>query len=85
MTTVPDDQLYKNAARARGRVVVITGGANGIGKETAFTFARHGCVRRTAGLWSSILTTLGRAKVVIGDLDVSNGEAVVAEIQKTGG
>ncbi|KZV62661.1 NAD(P)-binding protein [Peniophora sp. CONT] len=67
MTTIPDDQLYKNAARAKGRVVVITGGANGIGKETALTFAKHG------------------AKVVIGDLDVSGGEAVVAEIKRKGG
>ncbi|VDB85053.1 unnamed protein product [Peniophora sp. CBMAI 1063] len=37
-----DYQPYKNATRAKGRVVVIAGGATGIGKEIALTFGKHG-------------------------------------------
>jgi len=68
MTTIfSDDELFAYAERAKGKVVVLTGGAKGIGKEVALTFAKHG------------------SKVVIGDLDVSEAEAVVASITKNGG
>ena len=50
-----------------GKVVVITGGASGIGRAAAIAFAREG------------------ARVVIGDINVSGAESVVATIKNTGG
>jgi NAD(P)-dependent dehydrogenase (short-subunit alcohol dehydrogenase family) len=50
-----------------GKVVVITGGASGIGRAAALAFAREG------------------ARVVIGDVNVSGAESVVATIKNTGG
>jgi NAD(P)-dependent dehydrogenase (short-subunit alcohol dehydrogenase family) len=50
-----------------GKVVVITGGACGIGRAAALAFAREG------------------ARVVIGDVNVSGAESVVATIKNTGG
>lgn len=41
-TPIPDDELFAFAERVKGKVVVITGAASGIGKEVALTFARHG-------------------------------------------
>ena len=44
MTTVDDDQLYEYANRLKDSVVLITGGANGIGRTTSIDFARHGYI-----------------------------------------
>ncbi|KAI0261055.1 hypothetical protein BC834DRAFT_494233 [Gloeopeniophorella convolvens] len=41
-TAISDEELFAHAARAKGKVVVITGAAGGIGKQVALAFARHG-------------------------------------------
>ena len=51
----------------KNRVAIITGGANGIGRETALTFARAG------------------AAVAVWDMAEDAGQAVVAEIEQSGG
>jgi len=43
MTDLYDDDLLKHIENVRGKVLVITGGANGLGRATALTFAKHCC------------------------------------------
>ena len=63
------------------------GGANGIGKEVAVTFSKHGQVVlvRLLRLRSIPKILPCSAKVVIGDLDVAGAEAVVSSITTNGG
>ncbi|KAI0037461.1 hypothetical protein FA95DRAFT_1614190 [Auriscalpium vulgare] len=42
MTTISDEQLVSYADRVKGKVVVITGGASGIGKQASLLFGKHG-------------------------------------------
>jgi len=70
MSHIPDDQLFSHSARVAGKVVVITGAANGIGKETALRFASYGA-RIVIGD-----RDLRNAKVVVEEIKEAGGSAV---------
>ncbi|KAG8829958.1 hypothetical protein FRC17_005720 [Serendipita sp. 399] len=42
MTTITDEELYQHAAGSKGKVVLITGAASGIGQAAAVSFAQFG-------------------------------------------
>ncbi|KAF8972996.1 hypothetical protein BDZ97DRAFT_1912597 [Flammula alnicola] len=42
MSHIPDEELFSHSDQVKGKVVVITGAANGIGRETALRFASYG-------------------------------------------
>lgn len=42
MPAIPNSECYANAARFKGRTVVITGAGSGFGRATAVEFAKHG-------------------------------------------
>ncbi|KAG8816417.1 hypothetical protein FRC18_001008 [Serendipita sp. 400] len=42
MTTITDEDLYQHATNSKGKVVLITGAASGIGQAAAVSFAQYG-------------------------------------------
>ncbi|KAI0061324.1 NAD(P)-binding protein [Artomyces pyxidatus] len=73
MTTISDDQLFTHASRAKGKVVVLTGGANGIGREAALAFAKYGA--------KVVIGDLDKASAdgVVADIKKAGGEAVFSQ------
>lgn len=68
-------------------LLVNTGAANGIGKESAKRFASYGCAIVHTGMPATIhvFMIFPRAKVVIGDKDTEGGKKTVREIEQDGG
>ncbi|KAG5639461.1 hypothetical protein H0H81_001583 [Sphagnurus paluster] len=77
MTAIPDDKLYDYASRLKNRVVVITGAANGIGRETALQLALYG-----AKVVIGDLDVLGAQKTV-NDIESAGGTAVFLKCNVT--
>ncbi|KAJ4477457.1 hypothetical protein J3R30DRAFT_3486028 [Lentinula aciculospora] len=72
-----DDQLFEHAERLRDKVVIITGAANGIGKETATRFASFG-----ARIVIGDLDVAG-AEQTISEIVASGGQAVAQKCNVT--
>ncbi|KAF9645486.1 NAD(P)-binding protein [Thelephora ganbajun] len=70
MTTIPDVQLYAHSERLKGKVVLITGAAAGIGREAALQYARS-----KAKLVLGDLNEPGLEKVV-SEIRRAGGEAI---------
>ncbi|KAG6900727.1 hypothetical protein C0993_003753 [Termitomyces sp. T159_Od127] len=70
MTSIQDDKLYAFTNRLKDRVVIITGAANGIGRETALQVASYG-----AKVVIGDLDVSGAEKTVR-DIEAAGGTAV---------
>ncbi|KZV93408.1 NAD(P)-binding protein [Exidia glandulosa HHB12029] len=77
MVDCSDADLFSHASRAAGKVVLITGGANGIGRQASLDFARHG-----AKVVIGDLETDAAAKVV-DEITTAGGEAVFLKCDVT--
>jgi NAD(P)-dependent dehydrogenase (short-subunit alcohol dehydrogenase family) len=77
MSQIPDDKLFSFSDRVKGKVVIITGAANGIGKETALRFAEHG-----AKVVIGDLDITGATKVVA-EIEKAGGSAVCIKCNVT--
>ncbi|PPQ84588.1 hypothetical protein CVT25_015791 [Psilocybe cyanescens] len=69
MSHISDDKLFSHSARVKGKVVVITGAANGIGKETALRFASYGARVVVGDL------DLAGARSVVSEIEKAGGHA----------
>ncbi|KAF8629223.1 hypothetical protein AX17_005806 [Amanita inopinata Kibby_2008] len=77
MSAIPDDYLFQYASRTKDKVVLITGAANGIGRETALQFAAHG-----AKVVIGDLDVTG-AKKVVNEIERAGGNAIYRECNVT--
>ncbi|TFK44278.1 hypothetical protein BDQ12DRAFT_672693 [Crucibulum laeve] len=77
MTSIPDDKLLQYADRVKDKVIVITGAANGIGRETALLFAKHG-----AKIVIGDLDITG-AKRVVGEIESAGGQGACIKCNVT--
>ena len=77
MTTLQDDALYLHATRAAGKVLVITGAGNGIGREVAIKFAELGTKVVIGDL------DLAAAEKTVDDIKAAGGQATAVKVNVT--
>ncbi|KAF9010635.1 hypothetical protein BDQ17DRAFT_1273216 [Cyathus striatus] len=70
MSVIQDEALFQYADRVKDKVVIITGGANGIGREAALRFAQYGAKVVIADL------DIDGGKRVVKEITSSGGSAI---------
>lgn len=84
-------RIYRSAPAGFAHFFRCTGGAAGIGRETALRYARSKCVFAFGPKSRAMINPtenvgqFHRAKLVLGDLNKSGLDDVVAEIRRAGG
>ncbi|THU85954.1 NAD(P)-binding protein [Dendrothele bispora CBS 962.96] len=77
MSHIADAELFEHSERARGKIVLVTGAASGIGKETALKFASYG-----AKVVSSDINMSGAEKTAE-QIRSSGGDAIAFKVDIT--
>lgn len=75
-----------DATTVKGKTIIITGGASGLGAGMFRKFASLGCATPTPSLVNDVPNpTPSRACVIIGDLNTHRGEALAVSLRASTG
>merc|ERR1712093_483534 len=85
MPAISTQDLFANAARLKGRVVIITGAAAGFGRAVSVEYAKHGAklVLCDVASWDSQLALFAKGFQKFGCIDIVLPNAGIGEVGRT--